>query len=361
MAGWMPSEAQAAPWEKLLTFNQVEADPNKDYRLTEQNGPWTILACSFSGPEARRQAHELVIEIRKRYKLPAYLYEKQFEFGEDVAGRGVDRYGGQVRMRYRRGSEISEIAVMVGDYQNVDDPDAQATLERLKYYRPDCLAVDRSKPTAQNLAGLRTIQRMILAPGNDKKKKGPMSKAFLTTNPLLPKEYFAPKGIDEFVVRMNEGRKHSLLQCPGKYTVQVAHFTGQVVMDQGEIRAVNEGRRQLQGRLAEAAEKAERLTEALRMKGYEAYVFHDRYASVVTVGSFDSVGTHRADGRIEINPKIHAIMKTFGVDQKSALGNPHNMLKQKELAGIRFDPQPLPVEVPRQSISSDYAHEVAKR
>jgi hypothetical protein len=264
-------------------------------------------------------------------------------------------------MRYRRGSEISEIAVMVGDYQNVDDPEAQATLERLKYYRPHCLAVDRSRPTAQNLAGLRTIQRMILAPGNDKKKKGPMSKAFLTTNPLLPKEYFAPKGVDEFVVRMNEGRKHSLLECPGKYTVQVAHFTGQVVMDQAEIQAVNEGRRQLQGRLAQAAQKAEKLTEALRLKGYEAYVFHDRYASIVTVGGFDSVGTHRADGRIEINPKIHAIMKTFGVDQKAALGNAQNMVKPKTLVDIPFDPQPLPVEVPKKSLSSGYAHEVARR
>ena len=128
------------------------------------------------------------------------------------------------------------------------------------------------------------------------------------------------------------------------------------------IQALNDGRRQLkEGRLAQAADKAERLTEALRMKGYEAYVFHDRYASIVTVGSFDSVGTHRADGRIEINPKIHAIMKTFGVDQKSALGNAHNMVDKKKLAGIPFDPQPLPVEVPKKSLSSGYAREVARR
>jgi hypothetical protein len=132
-------------------------------------------------------------------------------------------------------------------------------------------------------------------------------------------------------------------------------------MDQAEIQAVNDGRRQLKGRLAEAAEKAEKLTEALRMKDYDAYVFHDRYASIVTVGSFDSVGSHRADGRIELNPKIHAIMKTFGVDQKSALNNPRGVIKPKTLVGIPFDPQPLPVEVPKKSISSNYAHEVARR
>ena len=69
--------------------------------------------------------------------------------------------------------------------------------------------------------------------------------------------------------------------------------------------------------LAEAADKAHRLAKALRMKGYEAYEFHDRYASIVTVGSFNSVGTPRPDGRMEINAEIAAVMKTFGTDPDS--------------------------------------------
>ncbi len=45
--------------------------------------------------------------------------------------------------------------------------------------------------------------------------------------------------------------------------------------------------------------------------GYDAYEFHDRSSSIVTVGSFDSVGTRRRRGKIEINPTVHKIMPRF--------------------------------------------------
>ena len=103
--------------------------------------------------------------------------------------------------------------------------------------------------------------------------------------------------------------------------------------------------------MAEAAEKAHRLAKALRMKGYEAYEFHDRYASIVTVGSFNSVGTPRSDGRIEINPEIHKIMKTFGAESTTLPGQTTPVTPLKTLVGIPFDIQPIPVEVPKRSIS----------
>jgi hypothetical protein len=360
LVGSIVRPAIGAPWDKLLTFQRVEADPNKDYRLTDRNGPWMVLACSFCGENARQQAHDLVIELRRRYKLPAYMYEKKFEFGKEAPGRGVDRFGAPLRMKYRRGSEVNEIAVMVGDFETVDDPKAQQTLERIKYYRPESLEVSGTKTTARNLAAWRMLTKFVSA---EKEKEGPMRKAFVTTNPLLPKDYFTNNRVDELVLQMNDGNQYSLFKCPGKYSVQVARFRGKILIDlidKGEIQAVQEGRRPLKGTLAQAAENAEKLTEALRQKGYEAYVFHDRYASIVTVGSFDSVGTPRADGRTEINPKIHAIMKTFGVDQQSALGVGGGM-KTKTLLGIPFDPQPIPVEVPKRSISGAYVREVAWR
>jgi hypothetical protein len=103
--------------------------------------------------------------------------------------------------------------------------------------------------------------------------------------------------------------------------------------------------------LAEAGDKAHRLAKALRMKGYEAYEFHDRYASIVTVGSFNSVGTPRPDGRTEINPQIHEIMKRFGAEAQTLPGQKTPVTPLKTLAGIPFDIQPIPVEVPKRSIS----------
>ena len=356
LVGWFSAEALAeGPWTRLLTFNRVEADPQKSYKLTEQNGPWVIMATSFSGDGAEKQAHDLVLELRKRYKLPAYAHRQKFDFGKDVAGRGCDEYGAPLRMKFRRGEQLDEIAVLVGDYPSVDDPQAQQALRKLKYSRPECLALQAERPTTQTLAGWRWNQKQLQELiGSRKKERGPMGHAFVTTNPLLGKEYFVPKGVDKLVLKMNKNVKHSLLDCPGNYTVQVARFKGQSILDQTEIQAVENGK-DMGSKLAEAAIKAHRLTEALRLLGYEAYEFHDRHASIVTVGSFDSKGTTQADGRFEINPQVRAAIMTFGAEQTDVTGQPSGALKPKTLVDINFDIQPVPIEVPRHSISSDYS------
>ena len=341
----------APPWTSLVSLKQVETDDDKTYTLSEENGPWMIMACSFSGDGAEKQAQELVHELRKRYKLPAYTHKKQFDFG-DVKGMGVDRYGSPVKMRYRKGSEINEVAVLVGDYNTIDDAEAQKVLKKLKYAVPQCLEVKENRGTSQSLAAFRTIQAMI---GSPNKEKGPMAHAFITTNPLLPKDYFTPNGLEPFVIEMNKNVPHSLLDCPGKYSVQVATFKGQVIIKQNEIEAIQKGEKQLDSDLADAAMKAHQLTEALRLKGYDAYEFHDRAASIVTVGSFDSVGTPRSDGRIEINPQIHKIMKTFSAQPVNLTGQlPKDTIPMscKTLAGINFDIQPIPIVVPKKTISA---------
>jgi len=338
----------APPWSKLLTAHRVEADPDKDYRLTEECGPWLIFACSFSGEGAEEQARELVLEFRDRYKLPAYRHVMEFDL-EQADGRGLNRYGGPLKMRYRRGEEVREVAVLVGDYPAVDDPEAQETLERIKHYHPDCLKPDDSRPTKQNLAAWRMLTNM--ASGDDLEKLGPMSKAFITTNPLLPREYFVPSRADPEVIEWNKDLKYSLLNCEGKYTVQIATFKGKVLIKQDKIAAIERGDAQLDSSLDEAAETAHKLTVALRMKGYDAYEFHERHASIVCVGSFDTVGKPRQDGKIEINPKIHLLMKKFGARQINMPGKPSAM-EPKSFVGIPLDIQPIPVKVPKASISA---------
>ncbi len=91
------------------------------------------------------------------------------------------------------------------------------------------------------------------------------------------------------------------------------------------------------------------MTVALRTKGYEAYEFHDRFASIVTVGSFNSVGTPRSDGKIEINPMIHQLMQVFAAKPMGG------ELVPKQVIGILCDIQPIPVEVPKRSISRELA------
>jgi hypothetical protein len=371
LVGILVQAASAAPWDKLLSMNRVDADPSKAYALEKSNGPWMILACPFSGPKADEQAHDLILELRKRYKLPAYQYKRKFDVGE-VAGLGVDRFGNPRRMRVRGKTEFEETVVLVGDYKSAEDSEAQETLERLKYCQPDCLKLANGKETARSLAGWRAIQSYVLPEDNAKKHKGPMGHAMITTNPLLSAEHFVPNQIDDVVLKANEGVEHCLLDCRGKFTVQVARFTGkaQVIVDKKTAqKAATLLSDPSQSLLVRAAESAHDMVVALRKRGVDAYEFHDVDASIVTIGSFQSQGTPGPDGEMVYEPQIRAVMAKFqarpsatGEMQLLSLGE---VLQDKSLpkvqADLRFLAQPNVMAVPKRSVSAFLRRETASR
>jgi len=343
----LPSSTHAEPFWNVLGIKRVEADVNKSYRLTKQDGPWLILAATFSGPTADAEARELAFELRRKHKLESYLHKIRFDRSGTVRGRGLNERGTYQRMRYQNGGQQDQIAVLVGHYESTESPELQETLERIKHLHPDCLTKKKGEETSLHFASLRNFQRNFGS--NKKKKKGPMGNAFVSRNVLLPKEFFAPGGLDQFVVKMNKGLKYNLLACRGIYTVRVATFRGSVVVDQQKIASIHKGG-ELKNRLEQAAEDAHNMTIALRKTGVEAYEFHDRYESIVTVGSFDSVGSPRADGKIEIHPAVHRVIKQYG-GSTSKFG----AVSRKKIAGVRFDIAPAPIQVPRKSIATDYA------
>ncbi|MBW8885805.1 MAG: hypothetical protein JF612_13740 [Planctomycetia bacterium] len=107
-------------------------------------------------------------------------------------------------------------------------------------------------------------------------------------------------------------------------------------------------------KLDKAAINASKLCAALREKGVEAYEFHDRTESYVTVGSFNDVGQPRPDGKIEINPAVHRLMEEYKAKEVAKPGTNQVELYAQVKFGLRLDPQPMPVEVPRQSIATAY-------
>lgn len=345
----------APPWKKLVPFRSIEADPNKQYWLTEEQGPWMIMATSFAGPGAEEQAHELVIELRKEYKLEAFMHKRTFDYSEPVYGRGVNRFGGPKRMRYQSSTKFDEIAVVVGNYDSVDTPGAQEDLQKVKTVRPTCLdfSGEEKSTTTQRFIGLRELQRLVHK-DEEMRQLGPMRRAFVARNPLLPKEYFVDTGLDQFVMDMNREVKHSLLDNPGNYTVRVASFQGETSFD-GEKKTGPAGAGgDTASKLEQAADNAHRLTEALRKRGVEAYEFHDRFESIVTVGSFESVGNTLPDGRLDLHPAVYEVMQTYAAE-RSRLPQAGQAVQPKTLDGVRFDPQPMPVKVPRRSLASTYA------
>jgi hypothetical protein len=365
LAGLAVAETAVAapPWQKVAIFKSIETDPEKDYPLTENQGPWLIMAITFSPKldetaETLEQANELVLELRSRYKLNAYVYEFREDLSKGTTGLGVDAYGEPKRLKYQGSQEIHEFAVFVGNFASVDDPEAQRALKKIKAAQPDCLDVEKrrqqGKHDHRSLGLLRHMQREFNRQLGNQVVLGPMGRAFITANPLIPKEYFQHKGLDEFVVKMNEPVQYSLLKCRGKYTCKVATFEGAVLIEQDKIHKVEAGAR-LESRLEIAALQAHEMTMALRAKGYEAYEFHDRHASMVTVGSFDSVGAPRPDGLLEMNPKLLKVIETFSADKIVVPGRPARIGKPKDIVRIPFDIQAVPVLVPRQPVSSAYA------
>jgi hypothetical protein len=340
----------------------VDADPQKPYPLSEDNGPWMIMASSFSGDTAEQKSHDLVLELRQKYKLPAFVYERKIELGK-AEGKGLNQFGEPLKMKYKRGSELREIAVLVGNYPTVDDPGARDALRQIKHLRPKSLEPKSAKEADTDLsawvAGYRWFAQTISG-SEEKKSLGPMGHAFIVTNPLLPKEYFAPKGVDSFVLRLNEGIDYSLLKCPGKFSIRVAHFTGAAEIKQDRVKDIQEGRAQLKSQLGEAADNAHRLATRLRQKGYEAYEFHDRTSSMVTVGHFNSVGAPRADGCIDLDPKVVRIVDVFGARASNTPGQP-GATKPNYVDGIALDVQPIPVEVPQRSLAADYRRDASVR
>jgi len=347
----------APPLATLMPFKKkVEADPKGTYELDESHGPWMILAASFAGPSAEQQSHDLVLELRQKFNLEAYSFRRTYDFSKPTEGLGYDRYGGKRRMRYASNYKFDEIAVLVGNFPTVDCPQIEKTAEAIRHIHPDSLNPEKRADSSQRFLGLRTIYQMV---SNDmtKKTKGPMGSAFVSRNPLLPDELFVAKGIDPFVVEMNKDLPYSLLKNPGRYSVRVASYRGVDTMKPEVFEKLTSKPRKL-AKIDQAALDASELCAALRQQGIEAYEFHDRTESLVTIGSFNEVGQPRPDGKIEINPVIHKIMQDYG-----PIEHPNPRTRQIELLArtlkvgtrnLRYDPQPMPVEVPRQSIAAAY-------
>jgi len=375
------SAAAAPPWAQLIPFQKKSApvrtvSAEVDYSLSEKHGPWLILCTTFvSNPTesdiggntqsqqltAEEQAQAFARELRRKHGLQAYVFRQHFDYTQSEVGLGFNRFGGQKKMKPARPVEFDEYAVMVGNFESVNDPGLEKTLAQIKVLKPTMLMQPHQqqpgKQTAsalsQPLDRIREYYRSLYKADDARKLKGPMAKAFVTRNPLLPDEYFVAKGLDPFLVDLNKNIPHSLLRNPKKYTVKVATFRGVDTMKPKEFEQLT-SQRKGDSKIDEAALHANKLCAALREQGVEAYEFHDTSESIVTIGSFDSVGEERPDGKTEINPAVHRIMKEYAAQQQAIPGMTQLGVVPKKLAGINFDAQPMPVEVPRQSLAASY-------
>jgi len=324
--GWLPTS-----W-----FSRTPIDPQGMFPLAENDGPWLVMATTFRGEGAREDARRLVHELRGKNKLDAYTHEKSFDYTGNQQGLGLKPDGTPKKMRYANAEEVIEVAVLVGEFASFDDPRGQKMLAKIKSLRPESLSGGSGK--SQSFSDFRKLV------GLDKNtSKGPMHLAFVIPNPLLPEDFFTRQEVDKFILEMNAGVTYSLLDCPSRYSVRVATFTGAGTFDQKAIAGGGKDAK-LESRLVEAAEKAHQLTESLRKNGWQAWEFHDRESSIVCVGSVEQILLPQGTGAASVNPEITRIVNALGPDP-AKLAN--GILMPKTINGVMLDVEPKPIDVPR--------------
>lgn len=342
----------AISWSIVVSpVRAIENDPGKTYMLTEKHGPWMVMVATFrdieaedrkkDGMKAEVAASTLVHELRSK-GIPAYVYSQQAKKGNIES---FDRLGNKDKRVFAAQREM--ICVLAGNYPKVDDQVAQKTLAYIKRYQPKFMADKKSGAVVRN-------------------ENGPLSGAFLSINPLLKPEEIVNRKADNETRYLNSGIDFPLVGVRHKYTLKVATFTGKSVVPLGNSK-FNGHEGSFEKAIAEAGpynltragEDATQLTYALRQNSasnrktlgrdkFEAYVYHDKFQSMVTVGGFDS----------ENDPQIRQLAEIFRAKYKAdeqgeyeligeALSLPNQNPKLPPVHTWAFDPVPELIEVPR--------------
>jgi hypothetical protein len=275
-----PGLGQAAP--------RVEADPANEYRVTPEAGPWLVIVKSYKGPQAAQMAHDLILLVRQRDNLPAYLFvhgeeerRKQQEYVQKMHELCPDVK--DLRIRVVRVEE--EFAVLVGGYPDIDA--ARKALDGVKRLKPpdDDRLMDKVTSVGPVAEG-ETRAVIKAAPVN------PFVTAFVVHNPTVPQEAVDHNKADPALKDLNAGRPYNLLGCGHPWTLVVKDFQGAAVLQPQSSTGSFLGMLGLgsksQDVLAASGLQAEEVARVLRELKFDAYVLHTRTSSIVSVGGFDA-------------------------------------------------------------------------
>jgi hypothetical protein len=307
-----------------IAFARVEADPNKEYAITPEVGPWVVSATCYVGPDASTLAHELVLEIRSRFDLPAWVFNR----GDEERRQSIENWRKmqehlppEQRLPYRGPRYQPQCAVLIGGYKDIDA--ARRMLDKVRKLPPP--SADRLKPVRSTLRAVEGNQGLAQL---EESFANPFELSFVARNPTVPVERHADKN-DPFLKELNAGETYSLLKCRKPWTLVIATFQGVSIIEP-DTKKGSFLTKLLPGKapetLSASAMNAHNLAQALRTKplGLDAYVLHMRAGSLVTIGGFD----RKDDPQMQTIQQVLASNLQYG--QKVAL-----------LA------QPFAIEVPR--------------
>ena len=319
---------------------------NNDILVTPEVGPWMVLITSYAGKDGPLRARKMVTELRRVYKLPAYV----FNYGAEEKRKELERVTALIAkqkevlkqanlpvdqpIRVRHAKIDEHFAVLVGGYPTMDAAaKARDQLRALKLEpNPNVFMLvepgdllDRKFYTPQEGTKGKTQSELVFV--------NPFEHAFPVHNPTSKVERPADAGKLEIgkLRAMNSGESFSLLKAKGKFTLAIKQFhLPSVTAPRNEpaptsmLEGFGLGKKTVDT-TDYAAENAHRFAEALRKSKLDAYVLHMTYFSVVTIGDFESVD----------QPELRAMQNL--IDTRLA----------PALESLELFPKALPMPIPR--------------
>ncbi|MBL8821694.1 MAG: hypothetical protein JNJ77_03830 [Planctomycetia bacterium] len=325
----------------------AETGPVIKYPLTEKEGPWLIHIGSFRGDEALEFANRFAEETRSKYKYQTYVYSMNEEDArqdrEALRQMQLKTIGSETlaesteRQKLKTVRVIKEFSVFVGSFPDMENARIEAA--RIKefdppssipafgvhlYNEPKAKAVrDPEANTFGGIFGLRATTQSEEGKRIKQSLGNPYRQAFVVRNPVVTRKKSPTVTVqnknsvpmDPAWNELNAREKHSIFSCPKSWTLVVAKFDPPSEVSPLNSSVVQVGNRSTPASLGKglenAAETARQMAELLRDggKGYDAYVFHTRQYSLVTVGAFE----HRFDPNME---QAWNILSQFAQQQK---------------------------------------------
>ncbi len=344
----------------------------RDIQVTPDTGEWMICVMSYSGPKCYKWAREMVIYLRKEYKLPAYVYDRGGEL------RRAERE--KVRKSFRKFAKHQLPS-------NVDPEKVDPEFTKKMWKRSECARVRqfwnipdqtailvgayRDKDTAKEV--LREIEKLPMPDhkiiklhalyGGSKKAKSkkaakvtwvwqnPFLHSFVCRNPTLPEKKADPTKPQlnmKLVRQLNAHEPYSILKTKGKVTFVIAEYQLPVILKQKNnpkslVEKFDFSGMFFSGMFVKkkddsAGASAHSMAKALRGDplNIDAYVLHLPRSSLVLVGSFRSFD----DPKMRVTfDRLRRVVARFR--QVQAQGHP------EQANPLGLFPKPRPMVIPR--------------
>ena len=278
---------------------RVEADPNKEYPVTPEVGPFVICVKGYTGPRAHELARQLVLHLRQN-GWNAYVFDYTAEEKRKAQEYLDERYK-NVPPEARPHKTIrveDQWGVLVGGYADFDG--ASHDIEKVK---------KTPWPTFDSTG----FDHFVDADSKKLYQVSPYAQCIATRNPTVPRQQQQADtaAADPAWKQLNDGRPYNLLaKCRKPWTLAVAQFQGTAVIQPRSaasqfLNAIGLGGRS-DDMLEASAKQAEEVARYLKQNmQLDVFVLHTRSGSIVTVGGYDSKDDERL---LKMAQRLHGLV-----------------------------------------------------